>query len=124
RTLYEPATSPALPALTLLHPHLPWRPYIRPSNPSSCVYVTIRDVLGALHAFLQVPVTMAEYKMLPSQADRDEVAIAFHARCDRTQNPEWMKSRGVIRLDFLRGRNVFMGLSCTKYGPDMWMLNV
>ncbi|KAL4064711.1 hypothetical protein V8B97DRAFT_1987272 [Scleroderma yunnanense] len=125
--LNQPATSPPLPTLTLIHPHLPWRPHIRPSNPASCLYVTVRDVLEALYAFLHYPVTMAEYKMLPSQVDRDEVSYAFHARCEREQERktvEWMKSRGVRRVDFLRGRNQFMGLSSTKFGPDMWILNV
>ncbi|KIM68368.1 hypothetical protein SCLCIDRAFT_1209190 [Scleroderma citrinum Foug A] len=122
--LYEPATSPRLPTLTLSHPHLPWQPHIRSSKPASCIYVTVRDVLEALHAFLQCPVTLAEYKMLPSQADRNEVAVAFHARCERTQDRERTTKKGVIRLDFLRGRDVFMGLSCTRYGHDVWMLNV
>lgn len=124
RTLNEPATTPPLPRLTLIHPRLPWSTYIYPPNPASCLYVTVRDVLEALHGFLQIPVKTAEYERLPSKADKEAVAIAFHARGDRSQNPEWTKSRGVNRLDFLRGQNVFMGLSCTKYGPDMWMLNV
>ena len=124
RALNQSATTPPLPSLALIHPHLPWRSRIHPHNPASCPYVTVRDVLEGLCAFLQVPVTQAEYKMLPSQADRDQVAVAFHARCGRAQNRDRTMSRGVNRLDFLRGQNIFMGLSCTKYGPDWWMLNV
>ncbi|KAH7887214.1 hypothetical protein F5I97DRAFT_1119575 [Phlebopus sp. FC_14] len=121
--LDEPATQPSMNTLTLISDMLPWRLTIHPSRH----YVSVLDVFHALYPFLRQPVSAAEFKTLPSQEARDEVALAFHTRCRRSvshEGYEEQKAKGVKRVDFLMGRNRFMGLSSTKIGPDVWVLNV
>ncbi|KAH0826806.1 hypothetical protein J3R83DRAFT_5230 [Lanmaoa asiatica] len=123
RILEEPATQPSMHTLTLVIDQLPWRLTIPPMKH----YVSVRDLLEALYCFLRHPVLSSEYNTLPTQALRDEVSIAFHNRCGRAPSREAANEqyqKGVKRVDFLRGRTRFMGLSSTKLGPDKWVLNL
>ncbi|KAF9218687.1 hypothetical protein BS17DRAFT_519974 [Gyrodon lividus] len=119
----EPATQPSMHTITLVNDRLPWRLTIPPSKH----FVSVRDLLEALYCFLRHPVLASEYNTLPTQQIKDEVAIAFHARCGRAPSKEAAAEqyhKGLKRVDFLRGRNRFMGLSSTKLGPDVWVLNL
>ncbi|KAF8431095.1 hypothetical protein L210DRAFT_3306671, partial [Boletus edulis BED1] len=119
----EPATQPSMHTMTLIIDQFPWRLTIPPTKH----YVSVRDLLEALYCFLRHPVLPTEYKMLPTQALKDEVSVAFHRRCGRAPSREAADEqyhRGVRRVDFLRGRTRFMGLSSTKVGPDVWTLNL
>jgi len=109
--------------MTLVIEHFPWRLVIPPTKH----YVSVRDLLEALYCFLRHPVLPSEYNSLPSQALKDAVSIAFHNRIRGAPSKEAADEqyqKGVKRVDFLRGRTRFMGLSSTKVGPDVWLLNL
>jgi len=90
-------------------------------------FISVRDLLEAWYCFLRLPVLPSEYDALPSREMKDAVAIAFHTRCGRAPSKEAAGEelrKGVKRVDFLIGRNRFMGLSSTKLGPDVWAMNL
>ena len=121
--LEESATQPGMHTMTLLIEQFPWRLVIPPTKH----YVSVRDLIEALYCFLRHPVLQSEYNTLPTQALKDEVSLAFHSRCGRAPSKEAAEEqyqKGVKRVDFLRGRTRFMGLSSTKVGPDVWILNL
>ena len=64
--------------------------------------------------------TQAEYAL---EGDNSQRAIsgAFHTRINGNQDE---LRKGLKRVDFLKGRNVFMGLVCTKEGPHVWRLDL
>ncbi|KAG9308212.1 hypothetical protein JVU11DRAFT_12225 [Chiua virens] len=122
RVLEEPATQPSMHTMTLHIEQFPWRLVIPPKH-----YVSVRDLIEALYCFLRHPVLPSEYNSLPTQAHKDEVSIAFHNRCGHASSKEAADEqyqKGVKRVDFLRGRTRFMGLSSTKLGPDAWVVNL
>ena len=124
--LSESATVPPQPHLTLLcSTHLPWPIVITASHPQ--VGVTVGDVLHGLHGYLRLAVSEAEYRSLPSPDAQAQVTLSFQARYKRIPDRdgyEWEKSKGVKRIDFLMGRVRWTGLSSSKAGPDVWVLNV
>ncbi|KAH7908536.1 hypothetical protein BJ138DRAFT_1174138 [Hygrophoropsis aurantiaca] len=132
--LAESATTPPLPRLTLLSPALPWALVIDANTDADgkvgakgMGFVTVWQVLEALYRFLRRPVTTAEYASLPSDVARAHVGEAFHARWSSVRGKDESReeySKGVKRVDFLMEKLRFMGLSCTKQGPDVWTLNV
>jgi hypothetical protein len=120
RALLEPATYPPVNRLTLIT-NLPWRLTIGPSSQS---YVAIIDVLEQLYRWLRLTVSQREFDM-ESHRSRDEISAVFHQRFNRDwQTAAVEKKKGLKRVDFLKGRNRFMGLSSTKEGPTVWALNV
>lgn len=122
--LSEPATNPPIAVLSLQNDLLPWRCEIRASTSH---YVTVQDVLTQLYRFLRTPGTRVEFKAAPSQYIRDTVAETYHNRCLRASSAEAYaeeQRKGLKRVDFLMGRTTFMGLSSTKLGPDVWVLNL
>ncbi|KAH7920074.1 hypothetical protein BV22DRAFT_1021899 [Leucogyrophana mollusca] len=122
--LAEPATNPPMATLTLINDVLPWTLTVQ-ANSSS--YVAVIDVLDAVYRFLRLTVSKPEYKALPSQEAKDLVSVAFSKRCHRAPTAETYedeKQKGVKRVDFLVGHHKFMGLSSTKRGPDVWVLNL
>ncbi|EGO04024.1 hypothetical protein SERLA73DRAFT_27426, partial [Serpula lacrymans var. lacrymans S7.3] len=126
QVLAEPATSPPLQSLTLLNQSLPWELTIRPTS-SVTPFVTVQDVLHGVYRFLRLSVNSAEYSMLPSKDHQMRVNLAYHARCNRSPSKDIYdeeSKKGVKRVDFLMGQNKLMGLSSTKRGPDVWVLNV
>lgn len=127
RVLSEPATSPGLPSLTLVSGSLPWTLTIHPSSPKPDAFVTVADVLFTLYRILRLNVTPAEYGTLPSREARRRVNASYehrHQRIGDERERDEEKRKGVKRVDFLMGRNRFLGLSCIKRGPDVWELNV
>lgn len=120
----ESATNPAIKALSLHCDLLPWNCEIRAST---YPYVTVEDVLCQLYRFLRTPATSDEYKAVPDQRTRDTIAESYRTRCRRASTAEEYageRSKGLKRVDFLMGRTTFMGLSSTKLGPDVWVLNL
>jgi len=123
KVLEEPVTQPGMHTMTLAINHFPWQLTTQPTKR----YVSVRDLLEALYCFLRHPVLPSEYNMLPTQALKDEVSTAFHNRCGSAPSKEACDEqyqKGVKRVDFLRGRTRFMGLSSTKAGPNVWTLNL
>jgi len=74
-----------------------------------------------------MPILPAEYGSLPSQDAILDVNTAYYRRCGRIEDFDSRRleeGKGVKRVDFLMGRNRFLGLSGTLKGPDIWELNV
>lgn len=117
---HEPATEPPLPNLSIICPNL-----LSPINVISgdVGYVTVSDVLHAIHHELRLPTSNAEYKSLPMDVIKD-VDAAYYHRCRRSGDESRQLERGIKRVDFLMGKNRFFGLSGTLHGPDIWELNV
>ncbi|KAF9460204.1 hypothetical protein BDZ94DRAFT_1266627 [Collybia nuda] len=124
----EPATHPPLPSLSIVCSFLPKRWHIevtswsRPGAP-----VTVRDVFKSIYHELRTPVSPTEYNDLRLYEDTEDVDAAYFHRCGRIENYRDRREeelKGVKRIDFLRGRNRFLGLSGTLKGNDVWELNV
>jgi hypothetical protein len=119
--LLEPATNPPIPYLQISCANLPWTLDVVCKTTN---FVTILDVLAQLYTLLRLRVSEKEFKMESFESQRD-ISAAFHQRVKRGR---WTaaveEQKGLKRIDFLKGRNRFMGLSSTKLGPDMWALNV
>jgi len=107
--LYEPAIHPATPSITLLTEALPWS--ITVTAKSS--FVTLFDVLQALHSSLRLQVTKTEWASL-SRASQIAISASFHKRIsafsDRIKREKQL-GKGVRRLDFLVGRTRLFGIS-------------
>jgi hypothetical protein len=123
--LAAPATNPPLPTLTIISPYFPWSITITSSSPSHSpgvpAFVTVADVLSTLHHTLRLPVRQAEYDKLPTMEAKHCVNNAYQARC---RGSEEEARKGVRRVDFLGGRRTFLGLSSSRAGPSVWVLNV
>ncbi|KAI0915970.1 hypothetical protein AcV5_003434 [Taiwanofungus camphoratus] len=124
--LAQPATHPALPALTLICDLLPWLITITPStsaawSPGPLKVVTVGDVLYTLYRTLRLPVAETELSYLRADGQAC-VHAAFHARYrmidDQRQRAE-EKGKGVKRVDFLMEARVFSGLSMVTGGAVM-----
>jgi hypothetical protein len=128
RVLTEPATDPPMPFLTLTCDALPWSLKIPASSTHVDAFVTVSDVFNTLHYLLRLPVTPLEFSSIPTPEHEIAVIEAFQKRyrkyhADRRAY-ETEKSKGVKRVDFLMGKNRFMGLASTPRGPDVWALHV
>ncbi|KAJ7061346.1 hypothetical protein C8F01DRAFT_987460 [Mycena amicta] len=79
----------------------PWYVDVKPATP----FVTLFDVLSALHTQLATPIEAKDYftKAL-TKAERARITKAFSERCDKEI------ARGVRRVDFLTGECFFVGL--------------
>lgn len=120
RILLEAATQPPVEKLVLKSP-LPWTMTIRPT---SHAFVTVLDVLEQLYFRLRTVVTEKEYAVEKGDS-QTAIATAFHQRVNRDwQTAAVETKKGLKRIDFLKGHNRFMGLSSTKEGPHVWLLNV
>ena len=103
-----------------------WNVEVFPSSSNSGAYVTVYDVLSTLYHELTKGVDPAHYADLPF-VERRCVDNAYFSRCSDIQDVNqrnYVKAKGVIKLDFLAGKTHFMGLSGTTDGPDIWELNV
>lgn len=123
--LAEPATEPPLPSLTIVCPHLPWRINVKARQQNG--YITVADVMDGLYRALRLNSTEAEFKLLPSHDMKHRVNEAYKQRYRRASDVteyEHEKAQGLRRVDFLGGKNTFMGLSSTGEGAGVWQLNV
>jgi len=121
----EPATHPPVSRLHVICPRLQWP--ITISSSSGTGFVTVLDVLESIYRVLRVPAKPTEYGSLPSHSAIRGVNAAYYRRCGRFQDRDSRQleeSKGIKRVDFLMGRNRFLGLSGTLKGPDIWELNV
>lgn len=131
--LHQPASFPSLQSVSIICPQfLPWSISIAPSESSN--HITITDVLIAIYRTLRLAVHPLEYASL-SESEQTTVAIAYEKRCrlasvalgDPHDSTEAKK--GVKRVDFLGGRNRFMGLvrvprTGLDVGMEVWELVV
>ncbi|KAG5639056.1 hypothetical protein H0H81_007314 [Sphagnurus paluster] len=117
---HEPATQPHLHTLTVYCPNL-----LMPITiiAGEVGYVTISDVLHAIHHELRLPTNTTEYKNLPVDV-KPKVDATYFQRCRRSGDEARQLEMGIKRVDFLLGKTHFFGLSGTLHGPDIWELNV
>jgi len=123
--LAGPATTPPVRSLTIISPHLPWSILVR--APGMNAFVSVSDVITTIHQTLRKHVSEHEYNTLLSPSTRKRVKAAYehryqHAHDHRASSQE--QKGGVRRVDFLMGRNRFLGLSPSADGPHTWTLNV
>ncbi|PFH44656.1 hypothetical protein AMATHDRAFT_200950 [Amanita thiersii Skay4041] len=144
--LLEPATNPPLHHMVVICPLLPSRWQIDitaaprrsspplvlsssppPSSSSSASYITVADVLTALYRNLRLSVTREEYNSLGDSPEREHVNQAYFSRCERIFDPVRQgeeKNKGVKRIDFLKNRCRFLGLSGTLASTEIWEVNL
>jgi hypothetical protein len=123
-TFTEPATSPPLPSLTIISPPLPWSIIVHPQRPNK--FVTVSDVLLALHRALSLPAAADYYDTPPPHDTWSRATAAFEHRVQTLPNwhaQEGERVQGVRRIDFLRGRTCFLGLSRMGKDPGLWVLS-
>ncbi|ESK86218.1 hypothetical protein Moror_16667 [Moniliophthora roreri MCA 2997] len=127
----EPATEPPVSSLTITSPMLQWDITVTPASPTRS-YVSVLDVLLALCRDMHISVHPEEYEAIPSLEVTKKVNKAYFNRCRSiadTAARQAEEKRGVKRVDFLMGRNHFLGLSTrntsrTGSGGLVWELNV
>jgi hypothetical protein len=126
--LSELATTPPLPSMTIVSPDLPWSITVVPPSPHKAnQFVTVSDVLVALHRTLGLAVTITELRNLPSADAVSRVIAAYERRVKEiadNKSREAMRRKGVKRVDFLMEHRRFLGLSRMGRDPDVFALNV
>ncbi|KAJ7342408.1 hypothetical protein DFH08DRAFT_874204 [Mycena albidolilacea] len=124
-SFFNPATYPALPALTVLCRHITWPISVFPSQLTG--FVSVLDVFMSVHTSLRLAARRAEYDALPSGDVRQGVDNAYFMRCELLADEEQRRTeaaQGVKRVDFLGGKTRFLGLSGPVEGAHVWELNV
>lgn len=124
RLLVEQATTPPLPALSIISIHLPWTINVRASNGS---YVTLGDLFDSVYLSLRTNITTNEFNLLPHQNDQKRATRAYEQRYRRLRSisaHDEEKRGGMKRIDFLMGHTTFHSISNTGRRSDEWRLNV
>ncbi|KAJ6516943.1 hypothetical protein C8R47DRAFT_1268746 [Mycena vitilis] len=117
----EPAVYPPQSSLSLVTPHLPWAILVPASNGR---FVTVADLLSALHRTLRANATGTEFEALRSDKLKRRVGDAYVRRCERLRGHrgyEHEKKAGLKRVDFLMGYTAFQGIAPSSGGRD-WQL--
>ncbi|KAJ7658690.1 hypothetical protein DFH06DRAFT_1130980 [Mycena polygramma] len=119
---HEPAVFPSKLALSILIPYHPWT---LPVGPSNGRYVTVSDVINAVHRSLHTGLTQADFDELGKTILTFRVAEAYTRRCRRMRVNRHRGADGecVKRVDLLLGCTRFRGLSATS-SPDVWRLHL
>jgi len=119
--LSEPAIYPATPSIILLTDALPWSITVTTKS----TFITLYDVLQALHSSLRLQVTKVEWASL-SRASQAVISTSFHKRVngfsDRIKREKQL-GRGVRRLDFLVGRTRLFGISALGGKPGVYKVH-
>ncbi|KAF8999118.1 hypothetical protein BDQ17DRAFT_1361375 [Cyathus striatus] len=121
--LNEAATDPPLETLFISSPDLPTHIAVSSSKGR---YVTVLDVLEETYRYLRNNISEKEYYSIPDEHDRQMAANAFRTRYSRFLDQrvsQEEKRKGMKKIDLLKGRSIFSGLSATKYGSSVWKLN-
>ncbi|KAF7763692.1 hypothetical protein Agabi119p4_8229 [Agaricus bisporus var. burnettii] len=116
--LNEPATTPRLPSMIIFSPYLSWSIRVAPSGYSrsrDMHYVTVWDVLSAVHMTLRKSVNQAEYDALGRGSSyENRVRKAYHDRYSMypRHSPAYEEEKmgGVKRIDYLAEHVRFMGM--------------
>ncbi|KAG1748449.1 uncharacterized protein EDB91DRAFT_1245145 [Suillus paluster] len=113
--LMQPTTNPPTTFMRLYHGRLPWYIDVVPSGNGS--YVTLGDFFMAVCQSLSTRIRREEfYNDELDRDDREELKQAWEERCGTEEE----RMDGVKRVDFLRGKVMFQGLTRGKSG--MWQL--
>jgi hypothetical protein len=124
RALFEPATTPPLPFLSITSIHLPWIIDVYASNGS---YVSLGDVFNSIYRSLRTNITTTEFNFFPHRRDQVRATRAYEQRYRRFRNTfgnDLEKRCGMKRIDFLMNHTKFHSISKTRHNPDEWQLNV
>lgn len=105
--------------MRLVHEKLPW--YIDIRVRSTRKPVTIRDVLLQTHEQLRTAIEASDYyNDEMSERGRAVVQDAFERRCAGVAGAK--RRRGVLRVDYLEGSYIFVGL--TRCSSGMWEMKL
>jgi hypothetical protein len=131
RALYEPACGPAqsfmrLTMSTNAGVQLPWSVKVFASRDTG--FVTLEDVVLAVHAALRVNITPSDYALLRGKEDQTRAVRAYEERYRRLRSERAYheeKRAGMKRVDFLMGRALWIGLEQNEAkGADEWILRL
>lgn len=113
--LMQPATNPPTRFMRIYHTRLPWYIDVMPIGNGS--YVTLGDLFMVLCQFLAERIRNEDYynDVLDAE-DRGALKQAWERRCRNKKE----RMDGVKRVDFLREKYMFLGLTRGKSG--MWQL--
>jgi len=106
--------------MDIIYKRLPWRITIYPRLQGS--YVTVADVFDGLYRALSISVTAGEFDLLPTASEKHAVNDAFLRRCKQQSTYALQISEqrsGIKRVDFLKGRSEFGGLTYSKEGWNL-----
>ncbi|KAJ6613180.1 hypothetical protein B0H10DRAFT_2049814 [Mycena sp. CBHHK59/15] len=115
--LSEPATYPELPSLTVISVLLPWSITVHSSG-MVLRCVTVADVVSVIWEALCVGVTEEQFHEWMAQDGEMKPK-----RMERLESGRKAYRHGMTRLDLLEGKTVFVGLSESVMGCDIWVLN-
>ncbi|KAH9931035.1 hypothetical protein B0H21DRAFT_97880 [Amylocystis lapponica] len=118
------ATHPPRSELTLRVPGYPWAVTVSPRAPTACV--TVLDVLYHIHRNLHKGVRVDEGRT-GTRALRASVRRAYTARVDAVVDAkarEAEKRKGMRRIDYLLGKDVFDGLRLERGEGEAWTLEM
>lgn len=120
--LAQPATHPGIRKMTITFDTIPqWPLTIEqerdrggfltiPFTSHDDVPITLGDILGKLHRHLQQRISQVDWKRL-NPSEKVAVSKAYTRRCDTFQSVEHLeRNQGVRRVDYLLGKNLFVGL--------------
>jgi len=116
--LAQPASSPPLPNLGLRAGDLPWLFNVTPDaglKPGKA-YVTVQDVLLAIHYHLHTAVRLAEYEAM-SKSRKREIFREFE---HRVGSDPVQRGKGLRRVDFLNGLFHAHGLVRVHSKDGIW----
>ncbi|KAK7029700.1 hypothetical protein VNI00_014398 [Paramarasmius palmivorus] len=119
----QSATQPPLPFITIIIPEL--GNCTVQVKAESAPYVTVGDVLDGIYRTLRQSITPAEYNRYNNQ-QRLQIDASYKRRYTRYTHPagyQLEKAKGAKKVDLLLGRAMFMGLTSTGSGPDVWTLH-
>jgi hypothetical protein len=118
--LSEPATSPAVISLHIKCGIFPFDWPIHAYNPQG---VTIRDVLHAIHACLQLQIRRDEWDSLCAK-QRDRINRVFDTRWRVSADPPSVRTHGVLRVDCLLQHIWFAGLTVSLVQENSCILTL
>jgi hypothetical protein len=122
----QPATDPVVASLLVSSPMLPWQIQVA-STSRSRTYVAVMDVLICLHYALQASVSRSDYDAVHSRRALQAIDASYFGRVAAIADPKARDAeakQGVKRVDFLRGKSIFLGLAGTHTNPNVWQLTV
>lgn len=113
--LMKPCTNPPTLFMRLYHTRLPWYIDVVPFGSGS--YVTLGDLFMTICQFLAGPIRSQDFHNNELDAeDKEQLRQTWEARCYNKKE----RMEGVKRVDFLREKYMFVGLTRGKNG--MWQL--
>ncbi|KAG6887153.1 hypothetical protein C0995_000961 [Termitomyces sp. Mi166 len=113
------ATNPPVNKMRLFHPLLPWYIDVEQHQENGA---TVQDVIMQVHMELQTKISARDYfNEEMGSARRERIARAFQRRKQGPEGEEESK-KGVMRVDYLEDRVVFVGLVRVRDG--LWEMKM